>query len=117
MADDPVEPEARRPTRAELVKAKYGPDFYSRAGKKGGRPKGSGAGNSKGGLAVKAKYGEDHYARIGRKGGETVRDTHEPGYYSELGKKGGVATRRAHGPLYYIELGRLSRRPSRKQAP
>ena len=40
----------------QVVKQKYGPEFYGQIGKKGGS-------------TTKAKYGPDHYSQIGRRGG------------------------------------------------
>lgn len=83
----------------ETVKAKYGPEFYSRIGKKGGDTVYEERGSEffseigkKGGEALKASQAAknpDFYAEIGRKGGETVKAKHGPEYYSNIGKKGG----------------------------
>ncbi|HZT35955.1 MAG TPA: hypothetical protein VFA15_08540 [Nitrososphaera sp.] len=62
----------------EIVREKYGSQFYREIGEKGGG-------------AVKERYGTGFYSEIGKRGGETVRQERGPEYYSEIGKKGGEA--------------------------
>ena len=45
----------------QVVKQKYGPEFYSEIGQKGGE-------------AVKEKYGSEFYSEIGQKGGEARKE-------------------------------------------
>ena len=51
----------------EVVKARYGSDFYREIGEKGGG-------------AVKERYGTEFYSEIGKRGGETVKQErgHDP---------------------------------------
>lgn len=64
----------------QAVRDKYGSDFYSRIGKKGGE-------------TVKQR-GPDFYAEIGRKGGEATKRSLGVEFYSRIGKAGGEAGRR-----------------------
>lgn len=48
----------------EIVKKKYGPQFYEEIGKIGGK---------KGGETVKQRYGPGFYKEIGQKGGQRVK--------------------------------------------
>jgi len=64
----------------QVVKQKYGPEFYGQIGKKGGS-------------TTKTKYGPDHYSQIGRRGGQTTSERHGPTFYEEIGKKGGQRVR------------------------
>jgi len=60
----------------EVVKERYGHDFYRRIGEKGGG-------------VVKGRYGTDFYSEIGKQGGETVKEERGAEYYSKIGRKGG----------------------------
>ena len=60
----------------EVVKERYGHDFYREIGEKGGG-------------VVKSRYGTDFYSEIGKRGGETVKEERGAEYYSAIGKKGG----------------------------
>jgi uncharacterized protein len=60
----------------EIVKEKYGKDFYTEIGHKGGE-------------ATRTKYGPEFYGEIGRKGGQTTAEKHGPEFYEKIGKKGG----------------------------
>jgi general stress protein YciG len=62
----------------EVVKERYGSDFYREIGEKGGG-------------AVKERYGTEFYSEIGRRGGETVKQERGAEYYSAIGRKGGEA--------------------------
>ncbi|MNK74514.1 Glucose starvation-inducible protein B [compost metagenome] len=53
----------------EKVRDKYGVEFYSEIGHKGGE-----IGGRKGGNTTKQKYGPEFYSQIGKKGGNKVRD-------------------------------------------
>jgi general stress protein YciG len=64
----------------QVVKQKYGAEFYGQIGKKGGS-------------TTKSKYGADHYSTIGRRGGQTTSERHGPAFYEEIGKKGGQRVR------------------------
>lgn len=61
------------------LRAKYGADYYSRIGKRGG-------------VNVREKLGSDFYSRIGTKGGETTLRRHGREQFRAMGKKahGGV---------------------------
>ena len=81
----------------EVVRNRYGPQFYKEIGEKGGG-------------MVKQKYGTGFYSEIGRRGGETVRQQRGPEYYSEIGKKGGEArtvSSRIEEPLQELSNGPL----------
>jgi uncharacterized protein len=71
----------------QVVKAKYGAEFYGTIGKKGGS-------------TTKTKYGPEHYSQIGRRGGQTTSERHGPSFYEEIGKKGGQRVREL------VELGK-----------
>lgn len=64
----------------EVVKLKYGPEFYERIGRKGG-------------LATKRTHGHEFYEEIGKKGGkkggESTRDRYGQDFYERIGQKGG----------------------------
>lgn len=60
----------------EVVKKRYGTEFYREIGEKGGG-------------AVKERYGTEFYSEIGRRGGETVKQERGTEYYSTIGRKGG----------------------------
>ncbi|MEP0825571.1 MAG: hypothetical protein HRF40_08805 [Nitrososphaera sp.] len=62
----------------EVVKERYGSDFYREIGEKGGG-------------AVKERYGTEFYSEIGKRGGETVKQERGAEYYSAIGRKGGEA--------------------------
>jgi general stress protein YciG len=62
----------------EVVKERYGSDFYREIGEKGGG-------------AVKERYGTEFYSEIGKRGGETVKQERGAEYYSTIGRKGGEA--------------------------
>jgi general stress protein YciG len=60
----------------EVVKERYGTEFYREIGEKGGG-------------AVKERYGTEFYSEIGKRGGETVKQERGAEYYSTIGRKGG----------------------------
>ena len=60
----------------EVVKERYGTEFYREIGEKGGG-------------AVKERYGSEFYSEIGRRGGEIVKQERGTEYYSTIGRKGG----------------------------
>lgn len=62
----------------EVVKERYGSDFYREIGEKGGG-------------TVKERYGTEFYSQIGRRGGEKMKQERGAEYYSAIGKKGGEA--------------------------
>ncbi|MDQ3873229.1 MAG: general stress protein [Thermoproteota archaeon] len=62
----------------EVVKERYGSEFYREIGEKGGG-------------AVKERYGPEFYSEIGKRGGETVKQERGAEYYSNIGRKGGEA--------------------------
>ena len=62
----------------EVVKERYGSEFYREIGEKGGG-------------AVKERYGAEFYSEIGKRGGETVKQERGAEYYSTIGRKGGEA--------------------------
>lgn len=62
----------------EIVRERYGSQFYREIGEKGGG-------------AVKERYGNRFYSEIGRRGGEVVRQERGPEYFSSIGRKGGEA--------------------------
>jgi general stress protein YciG len=62
----------------EVVKERYGAEFYREIGEKGGG-------------AVKERYGAEFYSEIGKRGGETVKQERGAEYYSAIGRKGGEA--------------------------
>ena len=62
----------------EVVKERYGSEFYREIGEKGGG-------------AVKDRYGTEFYSEIGKRGGETVKQERGAEYYSTIGRKGGEA--------------------------
>ena len=62
----------------EVVKERYGSEFYREIGEKGGG-------------AVKERYGSEFYSEIGKRGGETVKQERGAEYYSTIGRKGGEA--------------------------
>src|SRR5918992_3309212 len=62
----------------EVVKERYGAEFYREIGEKGGG-------------AVKERYGPEFYSEIGKRGGETVKQERGAEYYSTIGRKGGEA--------------------------
>jgi general stress protein YciG len=62
----------------EVVKERYGAEFYREIGEKGGG-------------AVKERYGAEFYSEIGKRGGETVKHERGAEYYSTIGRKGGEA--------------------------
>src|SRR5205085_2238404 len=66
--------------RGEVVKERYGAEFYGQIGRKGGS-------------TTKTKYGPEHYAEIGRRGGQTTSERHGPQFYEQIGKKGGQRVR------------------------
>jgi len=62
----------------EVVKERYGSEFYREIGEKGGG-------------AVKERYGSEFYSEIGKRGGEVVKQERGAEYYSTIGRKGGEA--------------------------
>ena len=81
----------------EVVRERYGPQFYREIGEKGGG-------------TVKERYGTGFYSEIGRRGGETVRQQRGPEYYSEIGKKGGEArtvASKIEEPVQQIDNGQI----------
>ena len=62
----------------EVVKERYGSEFYREIGEKGGG-------------AVKERYGTEFYSEIGKRGGEIVKQERGAEYYSTIGRKGGEA--------------------------
>ena len=60
----------------EIVKERYGTEFYREIGEKGGG-------------AVKERYGTEFYSEIGKRGGEIVKQERGTEYYSSIGRKGG----------------------------
>ena len=62
----------------EVVKERYGTEFYREIGEKGGG-------------AVKERYGAEFYSEIGKRGGEMVKQERGTEYYSTIGRKGGEA--------------------------
>jgi len=64
----------------EIVKKKYGSDFYKMIGRKGGE-------------ATRAAHGHAFYEAIGKKGGkkggEATRDLYGAAFYEEIGHRGG----------------------------
>jgi len=62
----------------QVVRQKYGSEFYSEIGQKGGK-------------ARREELGSEGYAAIGRKGGEVVSQDRE--HMSEIGHKGGQRVR------------------------
>jgi hypothetical protein len=62
----------------EVVKERYGTEFYREIGEKGGG-------------TVKERYGAEFYSEIGKRGGDTVKHERGAGYYSAIGRKGGEA--------------------------
>jgi general stress protein YciG len=64
----------------EIVKKKYGSEFYKTIGRKGGK-------------ATMEIYGQAFYETIGKmggkKGGETTRDRYGPAFYHGIGHRGG----------------------------
>jgi general stress protein YciG len=64
----------------EIVKKKYGPEFYKTIGRKGGQ-------------ATKETHGHAFYEAIGKmggkKGGEATRDRYGPSFYEGIGHRGG----------------------------
>jgi uncharacterized protein len=74
----------------EVVKQKYGSEFYKTIGRKGGEAtrKAHGhafyeaigkMGGKKGGEATRDRYGSAHYEDIGQRGGQKVKDLIEQG--------------------------------------
>jgi uncharacterized protein len=62
----------------EVVKERYGTEFYREIGEKGGG-------------AVKERYGAEFYSEIGKRGGDMVKQERGMEYYSTIGRKGGEA--------------------------
>src|SRR5919109_1433986 len=62
----------------EVVRERYGSEFYREIGEKGGG-------------AVKERYGSEFYSEIGKRGGGTVKQERGAEYYSTIGRKGGEA--------------------------
>jgi general stress protein YciG len=64
----------------EIVKNKYGPEFYKTIGRKGGE-------------ATRAAHGPGFYQTIGKlggkKGGEATRDLYGAAFYESIGHRGG----------------------------
>jgi general stress protein YciG len=64
----------------EVIKNKYGPEFYKMIGRKGGE-------------ATRAAHGHAFYEAIGKmggkKGGEITRDRYGPAFYEGIGHRGG----------------------------
>ncbi|MBI2941615.1 MAG: helix-turn-helix domain-containing protein [Chloroflexi bacterium] len=85
-----------------LVKAKYGNEFYRKIGQKGG-------------MTVAEERGVEFYAAIGRKGGAAVRDARGADFYSEIGRKGGAAVRAKHGLGYYSRIGKVGGSRKKKE--
>src|SRR5437588_8099243 len=57
----------------EVVKERYGSEFYREIGEKGGG-------------TVKERYGTEFYSEIGKRGGETVKHERGAEYYATIGK-------------------------------
>jgi len=70
----PGTPQAKR--GGEVVKAKYGTEFYAAIGKKGG-------------TANKETHGSEHYSELGKKGGATTNERHGQEHYVRIGAMGG----------------------------
>jgi general stress protein YciG len=64
----------------QVVKERYGTEFYAEIGRKGGE-------------VTKRKYGPEHYAEIGKRGGQTTSERHGRRFYEGIGKKGGTRLR------------------------
>ena len=62
-----------------IVKARYGAEFYRFIGHSGGL-----IGGKKGGSIVKARYGPEFYKSIGKKGGRRVKELIEAGKRAEV---------------------------------
>jgi general stress protein YciG len=64
----------------EIVKNKYGPEFYKKIGRKGGE-------------ATRKAHGHEFYEAIGKmggkKGGEATRDRYGSAFYEAIGHNGG----------------------------
>jgi uncharacterized protein len=64
----------------EIVKSKYGPEYYKTIGRKGGQ-------------ATRAAHGHAFYEAIGKKGGkkggEATRDRYGAAFYEDIGHRGG----------------------------
>jgi general stress protein YciG len=65
-------------TSAETLIEKYGKDYFSKLGAKGGQ-------------ATVKKRGTDYMAKLGRKGGKTVAKEYGTKYMRTIGHKGGIA--------------------------
>jgi len=79
------------------VKEKYGPDFYSEIGTKGGETVRR--------EVEKGTLPKDFYSQIGQKGGNTVKEEYGPEFYSQIGKKGGNKVKEEYGPEFYSQIG------------
>ncbi len=81
-------PEEQRPASVreagrrggDVVKAKFGLDYYARIGRKGG-------------LARIEKHGVDGLHAVSRKGGKSNADNHDSAYFAALGRRGAEVRR------------------------
>lgn len=65
----------------DAIKKKYGSEFFSKIGKKGGK-------SLRSRVAVEDP---SFYVRIGKAGGDAVKEKHDPAYFSRLGQMGAQA--------------------------
>jgi general stress protein YciG len=63
-----------------VVKERYGMEFYDEIG-------------AKGGAATREKHGVEFYGQIGKKGGDATAAKHGPEFYEKIGRKGGARVR------------------------
>lgn len=63
-----------------VVKERYGMEFYDEIGQKGG-------------AATRDKHGAEFYGKIGKKGGKATAAKHGPEFYEKIGRKGGQRVR------------------------
>ena len=78
--------------RAQVLRERYGDDYFKRLGDKGG-------------AAAFKKLGREHYQRIGQHGGVSTMILYGPEHFAEAGRKGGKAG-----------MGKAKARKSRKGA-
>ena len=74
-------------TVVEVVREKYGPDFYARCGREGAR-------------VLTERRGREHYVQLGREGGEALKRERGSAWFAELGRRGDPA----------LKSGRVSKR-------